>query len=74
MAVLETEGAKAIAAAIAIFGGAIGTGLAQSGIGASAMGVIAEKPEQASKLLVWLAIPESIVIFGFIVAAVLLFL
>ncbi len=74
MALLETEGAKAIAAAIAIFGGAIGTGLAQSGIGASAMGVIAEKPEQASKLLVWLAIPESIVIFGFIVAAVLLFL
>jgi len=72
--VLEVEAAKALGAAIAIFGGAIGTGLAQSAIGASAVGVIAEKPEQASKLLVWLVIPESIVIFGFIVAAVLLFL
>ena len=58
--VLEVEAAKALGAAIAIFGGAIG--------------VIAEKPDQASKLLVWLVIPESIVIFGFIVAAVLLFL
>ena len=64
----------AIGAGIAILGGAIGTGLAQAAIGSAAMGVIAEKPEQASKLLVWLAIPESIVIFGFIVAAVLLFL
>ncbi|HLC93093.1 MAG TPA: ATPase [archaeon] len=72
--VLEEAAAKALGAAIAIFGGAIGTGLAQSAIGASAVGVIAEKPEQASKLLVWLVIPESIVIFGFIVAAVLLFL
>ncbi len=74
MVVLETEGVKAIAAAIAIFGGALGTGIAQSAIGASAVGVIAEKPDQASKLLIWLAIPESLVIFGFIVAAVLLFL
>ena len=71
MAVLETEGAKALAAAIAIFGGAIGTGLAQSGIGASAMGVIAEKPEQATKLIIWVAIPETIVIFGFVIALLL---
>ena len=49
--VLEEAAAKALGAAIAIFGGAIGTGLAQSAIGASAVGVIAEKPEQASKLL-----------------------
>ncbi|HIH10521.1 MAG TPA: ATPase [Candidatus Diapherotrites archaeon] len=68
MALLETEGAKAIAAGIAILGGALGTGLAQSAIGSSAMGVIAEKPEQATRLLIWLAIPESILIFGFIVA------
>ncbi|MBI4210584.1 MAG: ATPase [Candidatus Diapherotrites archaeon] len=73
MALLETEGAKALAAGIAIFGGAIGTGLAQSAIGASAVGVIAEKPEQSSKLLTWLVIPESIIIFGFVVAAMLLF-
>ncbi|HLC79478.1 MAG TPA: ATPase [archaeon] len=74
MALLETEGAKAIAAAIAIFGGAIGTGLAQAAIGASAIGVIGEKPEQATKLIIWLAIPETIIIFGFVVAALFIFL
>ncbi|AJF59873.1 MAG: ATPase [Candidatus Diapherotrites archaeon] len=71
MVVLETQGAMAIAAGIAIFGGALGTAWAQSAIGSSAMGVIAEKPEQATKLIIWLAIPETIVIFGFVVALLL---
>ncbi|MCH7940359.1 MAG: F0F1 ATP synthase subunit C, partial [Thaumarchaeota archaeon] len=35
----------ALAASIAIAGGLIGTGSAQSGIGAAGMGIIAEKPE-----------------------------
>ncbi len=71
MPILEGTAAIAMAAAIAIFGGAIGTAWAQVAIGSSAMGVIAEKPEQASKLIIWLAIPETIVIFGFVVALLL---
>lgn len=69
--VLEGVGGIAIGAGIAILGGAIGTGLAQSAIGAAAMGVIAEKPEQAGKLIIWIAIPETIVIFGFVIAILL---
>ncbi|MCR4335185.1 MAG: ATPase [archaeon] len=69
--VLEGVGGIAIGAAIAIAGGAIGTGMAQSAIGAAAMGVIAEKPEQAGKLIIWIAIPETIVIFGFVIAILL---
>ncbi|PIN84714.1 MAG: ATPase [Candidatus Diapherotrites archaeon CG11_big_fil_rev_8_21_14_0_20_37_9] len=71
MVLLEGTGAFAIAASIAIVGGALGTGWAQSAIGSAAMGVIAEKPEQAGKLIIWIAIPETIVIFGFVVALLL---
>jgi len=61
----------ALGAAAAIFGGAIGTGMAQSAIGSAGMGVIAERPEEAGKLLIWLVIPETIVIFGFVIGILL---
>ena len=72
MVVLETGGAMALAAGMAIVGGTMATAWAQSAIGSSAMGVIAEKPEQASKLIVWVAIPETLVIFGFVAALLLI--
>lgn len=72
MVAIEIGAGAALGAGLAILGGAIGTGWAQAAIGSSAMGVIAEKPDQASKLLVWLAIPETIVIFGFVVAFLLI--
>ncbi len=68
MVLFEGAAGIAIAAAIAMFGGAIGTAWAQVAIGSSAMGVIAEKPEQAGKLIIWLAIPETIVVLGFVIA------
>lgn len=61
----------ALGAALAIVGGAIGTAIAQSSIGAAGMGVIAERPEEAGKLLIWLVIPETIVIFGFVIGVLL---
>jgi V/A-type H+/Na+-transporting ATPase subunit K len=61
-----------LGAAIAMLGGAIGTSLAQSSVGASAMGVIAEKPEQSSSLLIYYLIPETIVVFGFVIAFLLI--
>ncbi|MEM3399869.1 MAG: ATPase [Candidatus Micrarchaeia archaeon] len=63
--------ALAIGAAVSILGGAIATAWAQSSIGSAAMGVIAERPEESGKLLVYLVIPETIVIFGFVIAIML---
>ena len=62
-----------IAAAIAFGLGAIGTGLAQAKIGAAGAGVIAEKPDLFGLALVFLALPETLVILGFVVAAIMLF-
>ncbi|MBS3063438.1 MAG: ATPase [Candidatus Diapherotrites archaeon] len=71
MPLFETTAGIAMAAGLSIIGGALGTAWVQSAIGSSAMGVIAEKPEEASKLLIWLVIPETIVIFGFVIAIML---
>jgi len=68
----DNNGAIGIAAAIAMFGGAIGTAWAQASIGSSVMGVLAEKPEEAFKLIVYMALPELIVLLGFVVAFLLL--
>ena len=72
MVVLENAGAFGIAAAIALFGGAIGTGMAQASIGSSVMGVIAERPEDTFKLIVYMALPELILLLGFVVAFLLI--
>ena len=72
MTVLNDPGALGIAAAIAMFGGALGTGWAQASIGSSVMGVLAEKPEEAFKLIVYMALPELIVLLGFVVAFLLI--
>jgi len=68
MVLVEKEAAMAIAAGIAIFGGALGTAWVQSSVGSAAMGVIAERPEEANRLLPWFVIPETIVVFGLIIA------
>jgi V/A-type H+/Na+-transporting ATPase subunit K len=68
---LGKEATMAIAAGLAIMGGAIGTAWVQSSVGSAAMGVIAEKPEEANKLLVWFLLPETIVVLGFAIAALL---
>lgn len=61
-----------IAAAIAMAGGLIATGIAQSGIGAAGMGVVAEKPERQGIVLFFLVIPETLFIFGFVVALIIM--
>jgi len=67
------EGIRFLAAALAVGLGAIGTGWAQSRIGAAGAGAIAEKPEVTGTILVLLAIPETMVILGFVIAAVIVF-
>ncbi len=61
-----------LAAGIAIAGGLIGTGMAQSGIGAAGMGIYAEKPEMFGKFLFVFVIPETLWIIGFVLGIILL--
>lgn len=61
-----------IGAAIAFGFGAIGAGIAIGNVGAAAMGAIAEKPEIASQALIFIALAEGLVVFGFITALMIL--
>ena len=56
------------AAALAIGVSAIATAWAQSRIGAAGAGTIAERPEMTGTVIILLAIPETMVILGFVVA------
>ena len=67
-------GLTAIGAGLAVGLAAIGTGLAQSRIGSAGAGVIAEKPEALGAIILLIAIPETMVILGFAVAAMILLL
>ncbi|UCD50375.1 MAG: hypothetical protein JSW27_22970 [Phycisphaerales bacterium] len=60
-------------AAAAAFGlGALGAGFAISHVGAAAMGAVAEKPQIAGQALIFVALAEGIVVFGFITALMIL--
>ena len=62
----------ALAAALAIGLSALATGLAQSRIGAAGAGVLAEKPELTATVIILVAIPETMVILGFVIASMIL--
>lgn len=61
------------AAALAIGLCALATAWAQSRIGAAGAGTLAEKPELSGTVIVLLAIPETMVILGFVIATMILF-
>ena len=67
------EGLRAFAAALAVGLGAIGTAWAQSRIGAAGAGAVAEKPEVTGTVLILTALPETMVILGFVIGAIILF-
>lgn len=69
---IETVGLIAIGAGIAIGLSAIGAGIAEKEIGAAAVGAIAEKEEMFGKGLLFTVIPETLVIFGLVVAIMIL--
>jgi len=62
----------AFAAALALGLCALATGWAQSKIGAAGAGTLAEKPEMTATILILVAIPETMVILGFVVATMIL--
>jgi len=61
-----------IAAAVAFGLGAIGAGIAIAHVGAAAMGAVAEKPQIAGQALIFVALAEGLVVFGFITALMIL--
>ena len=67
-------GLLSIGAGIAVGLGALATGYAQARIGSAGIGVLAEKPELAGRVILLVAIPETLVILGFAVAAMLIVL
>jgi len=62
----------AIAAGIALAGAALGTGRAQASIGAGGTGALAEKPELFTNVLILVALPETIVVLGFVIGFLIL--
>ena len=68
------ESIKYLSAALSVGLCAIATGIAQSRIGAAGMGSIVEKPETTGTVIIMLAIPETMVILGFVVAAIIIIL
>jgi len=64
-------GLIAIGAGLAIGLAGIGTGIAQQSVGAAAVGAAAEDPKMFGKGIVFMALPETIVIFGLVIAFLL---
>lgn len=61
-----------LAAALAVGLPALATSWAQGRIGPAAAAALAEKPELSATTLILIAIPETMVILGFVVAVLIL--
>ena len=67
-----TTGLISLGAGLAIGLAALATGLAQARIGAAVVGALLEKPESLGTMIILLVIPETLVIFGFTIAILIL--
>lgn len=72
MVVDLTTGVVAIGAGLAIGVSAFAAAIAEKDIGVAAIGAMAEKEELFGKGLILTVIPETIVIFGLVVAILIL--
>lgn len=71
--VIETgAGLLGVGAGLALGLGAIGTGLAQQQAIAAVIGAIAEDPKMFGKGLFFIVLPETLVIFGLVIAIMLM--
>lgn len=66
------HGLVGVGAGLAVGLAGLGTGWAQYGIGAAAVGATAEDQKNFGKGLLLTAIPETIVLFGFAIAFLLM--
>ena len=69
---MADEWAKPIGTALAFFAGAIATGCAQSSIGAAGGPGLLQRGEMAGIIIVIEAIPETMTILGFVIAAIIM--
>jgi V/A-type H+-transporting ATPase subunit K len=65
------DGLKMLGSALAMGASALGAGWAQAKIGSAGQGVLAERPEERVFVLVLTALPETIVLLGFVMAIIL---
>jgi len=61
-----------VSAAIVLSVAALATAWAQSKIGTAGAAALAEKPELAGTIIILVAIPETMVILGFIIAVLII--
>jgi V/A-type H+-transporting ATPase subunit K len=69
---IETSSIYALSAALAIGSTAFAAAMAEKAIGTAAVGAMAEKEELFGKGLILTVLPETIVIFGLVVAILIL--
>ena len=69
---IEGVGLIAIGSGLAVGLSAIAAGIAEKEIGSAAIGAMAEKEELFGKGLILTVIPETLVIFGLVVAILIL--
>jgi len=68
----SNKGLIAIGMGLAVGLSALGTGIAQARIGAAGLGSAVEKPESLGLALIFFLLPETLVIFGLVIAFILL--
>jgi len=71
MVLLDDPGTIAMAAGIAIGVAALATAWAEKEIGSAAVGALAENEKIFGKAMILTVIPETIIIFGFLIAFLL---
>ena len=70
-AVTMADATKSIAAALAMGISALAAGWAQARIGSAGQGTLAERPEERVFVLTLTALPEVIVLLGFVMAIII---
>ena len=67
------EGLIAVGAGLAVGLAGIGSGLGEKDVAAATVGAITENPKMLGKCIMLIVLPETIVIFGLVIAFMLLF-
>ena len=69
----EGTGMIAIGAGLAVGLAGLGSGIAEKDIGAAAVGAITENPSLFGRAMIFTVLPETIVIFGLVIAIMAIF-
>jgi len=69
--ILAKEGVFGIGAALAMGISALAAAWSQGTLGASALGVVAERPEFEKNVIIYIVLPEVLAVFGFLMAILL---